>query len=256
MLLHSTRPATGLLLVLVAACAQKAPPQARTVDGECAEVFGGQVCTWATIDANERVAEFGATIPLATIEGAPAEMEMAWPPVAQASLALPEAVRAATGMQHFTVNWEAGGHPPGPYLTPHFDFHFYSIPATERMAIDCTDTTKPATLPIGYAMEDTEVPGLGVLVGTCVPQMGMHSLPASELEGTEIFTGTIVMGYYLGKPIFVEPMLSRAKLLERKSFELPMPAIEGAPADAVPPKGLVATYDAATDAYRIAFAVP
>jgi hypothetical protein len=258
MLLHSSRPAACLVIALSTACAKEAPPpqEARTVEGECADVYGGQVCTWATIDATDRVTEFGATIPLATIEGAPAEMEMAWPPLAQASLALPEAVRAATGMQHFTVNWEAGGHPPGPYLTPHFDFHFYSIPATERMAIDCTDTTKPATLPVGYALEDPEVPGLGVLVGTCVPQMGMHSLPADEMGSTEVFSATMVMGYYRGKPIFVEPMLARAKLLERASFELPMPTIEGAPADAVPPKGMVATYDAEANAYRIAFAVP
>lgn len=256
--LLSPRPAACLLIALSAACAKEAPPpqEARTVEGECADVYGGQVCTWATIDATDRVTEFGATIPLATIEGAPAEMEMAWPPAAQASLALPGAVRAATGMQHFTVNWEAGGHPPGPYLTPHFDFHFYSIPATDRMAIDCSDTTKPATLPVGYAMEDPEVPGLGVLVGTCVPQMGMHSLPASEMGSTDIFSATVVMGYYQGQPIFVEPMIARAKLLERASFEMPMPLVEGAPADAPRPRSVVATYDAEANAYRIAFAVP
>jgi hypothetical protein len=35
-----------------------------------------------------------------------------------------------------------------------------------------------------------------------------------------------------------------------------MPVVEGAPADATRPRGVVATYDAETDAYRIAFAVP
>lgn len=247
-----------LLTVVAAACAKEAPPpqEARTVDGECADIYGGQVCTWATIDATDKVTEFGMTVPLATVEGAPAEMEMAWPPVAQGSIALPEAAQAATGMSHVTVYWEAHGHPPGPYLTPHWDFHFYSIPVAAQTAIDCSDTTKPTTLPVGYALEDAEIPGLGVLVGMCVPGMGMHSLPASELTSTEVFTGTMVMGYYGGQTIFIEPMISSAKLLEKASFELPMPEVEGAPADAKRPRSVVATYDAEANAYRIAFAVP
>ncbi len=256
MLLRSAISTSLFLLCLAAACAPEAPQQARTIEGECGEVYGGQVCTWATLDSTDQVTEFGATVPLATIEGAPADMEMAWPPAAQASLALPEAARAATGVQHLAINWEAHGHPPGPYLTPHFDFHFYSIPVADRIAIDCTDVTKPTMIPAGYALEDMDIPGLGLLVGTCVPEMGMHSLPASELSSTEIFNGTMVVGYYRGEPIFVEPMVSRAKLLERASFELAVPAVEGLPAGVRYPGSFAATYDAESDAYRFTFSVP
>lgn len=67
------------------------------------------------------------------------------------------------------------GHPPKPFETPHFDFHFYTISDSARRAIDCTDKLKPAALPAGYTMEDMTIPGIGLLVGTCVPRMGMHA---------------------------------------------------------------------------------
>jgi hypothetical protein len=69
--------------------------------------------------------------------------------------------------------------------------------------------------------------GTVVLFGICVPQMGMHSLLASELEATTPFRGTMVIGYWKAKPIFIEPMISKAMLLEKKSFELPVPSIPG-----------------------------
>lgn len=255
MLLRPALPTAGLLLALASACADP-PPQARTVEGECTDVFGGQVCTWATIDATDQVTAFGVTVPLATIEGAPADMEMTWPPAAQASLALPEAARLATGMDHLAVNWEAHGHPPGPYLTPHFDFHFYSIPEGERTAIDCTEVVKPTLLPAGYALEDVEAPGLGLLVGSCVPQMGMHSLPVSGSSREGAFDGDIVIGYYRGGPIFIEPMIAQAKLRTRESFELAVPNVEGLPAGVRYPSAFSATYDAATDSYRFALSAP
>jgi hypothetical protein len=75
--------------------------------------------------------------------------------------------------------WEAGGHPPGTFLTPHFDFHFYAIGSAERSAIDCVDLSKPAELPAGYAFSDIQLP---------------PPIPATELASTEQFHAWMVVG--------------------------------------------------------------
>ena len=247
--MHSTGAMSAI--VLLAGCA--AAPGTRTVEGECADAYGANVCSWATLDDAGGVIEFGATVGLATAEGAPHDMEMAWPPVASAIVRMPAELIAATGIDHLTVYWEPHGHPPGAYLTPHFDFHFYNLSIGAREAIDCADLTKPAAIPADYGLVDIEIPDLGMLVGLCVPEMGMHALLASELESDEIFDGTMVIGYYQGAPIFFEPMIARDLLVRRQSFELPMPVVSGLPEGVRYPQRFRAEYDAETDAYRFIF---
>jgi hypothetical protein len=244
--------AAVLSSVMLAGCAAKGL-EPRTVQGECVAVFGGNVCSWATLDASGGVVEFGATVPVASIEGAPHDAAMAWPPVANAIVPMPAELTAATGVDHLTVFWEPHGHPPGAYLTPHFDFHFYSVSSDSRGAIDCADATKPAALPANYGMVDVEIPELGTLVGLCVPQMGMHSLLASELESAEVFTGTMVVGYYGGAPVFFEPMISREMLMRRQSFDLAMPTVSGLPEGVRYPRRFRADFDATADTYRFVF---
>jgi hypothetical protein len=244
--------AAVLTIVVLAGCAAKGL-EPRTVQGECVDAYGASVCSWATLDGTGGVVGFGATVPLAAVERAPHDMEMAWPPIATATVRMPAELTAASGVDHLTVYWEPHGHPPGAYLTPHFDFHFYSISNGTREAIDCADQTKPAALPADYGMVDIEVPELGMLVGLCVPEMGMHSLLASELQSEKIFDGTMVIGYYHGAPIFFEPMISRDMLMRRQSFELPMPAVSGLPGGVRYPQRFRAEYDVATDAYRFIF---
>jgi hypothetical protein len=79
----------------------------------------------------------------------------------------------------------------------------------------------------------------------------MHSLLASELERQETFGGTMVVGYYRARPIFIEPMVSRAMLLQKNSFDLPIPAIPGM--SGAHPTTFHAEYDAAQSAYRFVF---
>jgi hypothetical protein len=202
--------------------------------------------------------EVGALVPMATIENAPSAPSMDWPPVALAMLDIPEGARAQSGFTHITVYWEAGGHPPAPYMTPHFDFHFYTIAGADRMAIDCKDNAKPAALPVAYDLPDQPLPpdmakmmGVSTLVGVCIPTMGMHSLLKSELESKETFRGSMVVGYYHGKPIFVEPMLTKAMLMEKKSFELAMPDVPGM--TGAHPTKFRADFDAAQQAYKFTF---
>jgi hypothetical protein len=218
------------------------------VEGQCSDVYGAEVCTWANTQGAD-VIDVGATIPMASITGAPHDHEMTWPPHSSGVVELPQAAQERTGLSHMTIYWEPQGHPPGAYLTPHFDFHFYTIGNADRLRIDCADTRKPAQLPAGYALPDFDFgPPIGMAVGICVPEMGMHALPAAELESTDTFRGTMVVGYYSGETIFIEPMVSRDMLLERKTFELPIPSGVGIRAT-----HFRAEYDAAADAYRFTF---
>ena len=239
----------------VCACATETPVV--EVNGACADVYTAQVCTWAKTKGTTLL-EVGAVIPLASIEKAPAEEAMVWPPVPVARLDVPEAARAPSGLTEFTMYWEAGGHPPAPYMLPHFDFHFYTLASADRLAIDCSDATKPATLPATYGLPDIALPpdaakmmGVSTLVGICVPQMGMHSLPTAELEGKAPFRGDMVVGYYHGKPIFIEPMVTKAMLMDKQSFDLAIPEIPGL--GGAHPTKFHAQYDADKQAYRFIF---
>lgn len=242
----------GLLTFFASACTTDRPPV--EVQGDCAEAFTGQICTWAKLGGTTLV-EMGAVVPLATIENAPADAPMTWPPVPVASIDLPDAVREQTGLTQLTVNWEAHGHPPGAFMTPHFDFHFYSLAPSEVAAIDCSDGVKPSVLPAGYDLPDIPLPpdmasmmGVSMLVGLCVPKMGMHAIARTEIERAESFSGTVVVGYHKGVPIFIEPMISKATLVKRQSFDLAVPDVSGF--SGAVPNAFRAEYDPAQQAYR------
>jgi len=226
----------------------------KLVQGECKSVNGADICTWGRMSGTTLVA-FGATVPIKSIESAPPEVPMAWPPKMDALIALPAGVDSAVGFKSLTIYWEPHGHPPGPYLVPHFDFHFNNISAADLAKIDCADSTKPSVLPAGYELPDVAIPQLGTLVGICVPEMGMHSLPGTELHATTSFEKTMVVGYYHKSPIFIEPMITRATLMGRHSFTLPVPGVAGEPAGVQLPAGFEAQYDSTAQAYRFTFSM-
>ena len=247
--------ASTLLAIIVGACSKDTP--IAEVKGSCADVYKSLVCTWAKMQGDSLL-EVGAVVPIASIENSPAQLPMVWPPAPVAVLDIPEAARQKSGLVHFTMYWEVGGHPPGAYMTPHFDFHFNTIASAERSAIDCADLSKPAALPTTYALPDIPLPpdmaamlGVPALIGLCVPQMGMHAIPASELDSKEPFRASMVVGYTHGKPIFIEPMVAKAMLMEKKSFDLVIPQIPGL-AGAHPTK-FHAEYDATKQEYRMVF---
>lgn len=224
---------------------------ARSVPGSCQIIFGGEVCTWGTM-VGDQITEFGATMPMATVQNAPAEAEMAFPPVSVGVVPLPEAVQAATGFNHLGVNWEPHGHPPGPFMVPHFDLHFYTVDPEIVEAIDCEDVTKPAMVPAGYTLPDVEIPELGTLVGLCVPRMGMHAILEAEVDGTEPFGASLIVGYDRQQVIFAEPMIAQSMLLEARTFTLEMPAAAAGP-DVRWPRSFQAVYDEAAQSYRLVF---
>jgi hypothetical protein len=227
------------------------------IKGACADVHKSQVCTWAKMQG-ETVLEVGATVPIGAIENAPATVPMVWPPVPVATLDIPEVARQKSGMNNLTMFWEASGHPTGAFFTPHFDFHFNGISAAEINAIDCKDLTKPAAIPAGYGLPDFDLPpdaskmmGVKTMIGLCVPKMGMHAVPTADIERKEPITASMVVGYNIGKPIFVEPMISKATLMKKASFDLPMSAIPGQTGGQ--PSKFHAEYDAQKQEYRLIF---
>ena len=61
--------------------------------GACADIHKSQVCTWAKMQG-ETLLEVGATVPIGSIENAPADTPMVWPPVPVATLDIPEGCAA------------------------------------------------------------------------------------------------------------------------------------------------------------------
>ena len=245
-----------MCVALLCSCGPKEVPVVE-VAGDCVDAYQSRVCTWARMKGDS-VVDVGADIPVSFIENAPEHTDMVWPPVLLADLKLPAAVLAQSGLSHLTVLWESMGHPPGPFLTPHFDFHFYTMGQAERDAIDCGDLSKPAALAANYVLPDIGLPPpmaaltkADTLVGLCVPKMGMHSLQGSLMEGTDPFRGTMVLGYWKTGLIFIEPMVSKAMLMEKKNFDLPIPTIPGR-AEAYP-RAFRADYNAEKSAYRFVF---
>ncbi len=239
--------ALGALLAAAVSCSRE-----RLVQGECQSVNGAQVCSWGRL-AGSQVVAFGATVPVRAAEAAPADLPMAWPPKADATVPLPAEVKAALGFDNITIFWEPHGHPPGPYLVPHFDFHFNAIPSAQVAAIDCADSTKPANPPAGYELPDATIPPIGTLIGICVPGMGMHALPSAELRSATPFEKTMIVGYYHRSPIVVEPMITRATLLARRTFEQPIPPVSGWSAGVQQPSVFRAAYDSTAQAYQFTF---
>jgi hypothetical protein len=244
--------ALGIVLAAVFVTVAAAPHRSGTTTTSCASVLGADVCTWVVMDGG-RATELGATIPMALVEAAPSGGEMVWPPPELASVRLPAAAREALGIDHLGINWEAHGHPPAAFLTEHFDFHFYNVPGPEVSAIDCSDLSKPADQPAGYALPDIDVPGMGTFIGLCVPSMGMHAMLADEVDDTDPFTADMLIGYYGAEPIFFEPMISRALLRTQEDFTVAMPEVTGLPEGVRYPTDFRAEYDARAKAYRLVF---
>jgi hypothetical protein len=96
----------------------------------------------------------------------------------------------------------------------------------------------------------TKMMGVSTMVGLCVPQMGMHAVPAADVDRKEPFHASMIVGYNIGKPIFFEPMISKALLMQKQPFELPMPAVPGRGAQ---PTKFHAEYDAQKQEYRLIF---
>ena len=256
----SSRHAASVLLSLclfsgALTSAQTGPGQ--LVQGSSGTMFGATVTTWARLASDGTVLSAGATLPMALIEHAPAMPEgtapMAGPPAGYVPFAVdfPEAVKATTFLDHVDVGWVAGGHPPV-YMVPHFDLHFFTLSAKAVQAIDCKDLSQasPAQIAPHYV---PAVPPNAKPDQVCVPFMGFHSLPMTDLAPGMKFKKTMLAVYYAGQLNAIEPMITRDTLMEKQSFSLPLPALAMVGKATRFPTHFEAVFDPASDAYQLTF---
>ncbi|MGH9587099.1 MAG: hypothetical protein ACRD3F_09125 [Acidobacteriaceae bacterium] len=225
----------------------------KTADEQCSSLYGAQVCTAYQMRAG-KVTQFSLRIPVAMIEHAPANAPMVYPPKEDIDVPFAPAVAKETGFTYANIYWNPHGHGPSAYQVPHFDFHFYFVSPHEVGEINCKDTVKPQVVPAGYMLPpDQDVPGIGKVIGACIPYMGMHSAPKTDFDGNIPWKGSLLVGFYGGKSIFLEPMITSALLLQKRSFSLQIPqGIEPA-AHVRYPKSFRAIYIAKSDAYEFTF---
>jgi hypothetical protein len=211
------------------------------VEGKSSDLFGSKAASYAYVDDETGVVvSVGYSVPVKAFSDAPTGA----PFQDDLVLEMPKIARDQTILNHVRVNWLTSGHGPDPYGEPHFDMHFQRGTIAEVDTIDCkADKRMPPTtaLPEGYGAPEL-----------CVNAMGMHSWPKAD-TGSD-WKGSIIMGFWATKVSFIEPMISKAKLLEKKTFDLPInkPASTGG-AHTLYPRRMTAKYDAAADSYSFEF---
>lgn len=211
------------------------------VEGPTGKLFGKSVQSFAVLTAAGELRSVGVDVPLEAFVAAPAD----GPFQEELLLKMPQVGNTRAIVDHLRVNWLADGHGPVAYLEPHFDLHFHTRPVEEIDAINCRDRRQPAKdlVPAGY-----EAPTL------CVSEMGFHSWPSEDLKPDAKLTKTMVLGYYAQKLAFLEPMIAKTTLLEKKSFEMPIAKAASAGGDhALYPTRLLVTFDEAASRYTFTF---
>ena len=157
----------------------------------------------------------------------------------------------ASVFNHVAINWQPQGHPPPMvYMRPHFDVHFYLVPISARDAMTPADPAFGAKALKAPPAE--QAPPRYVGDPNAIPRMGTHwtNRDSHEFHG-QLFTNTMVYGFYDGKMVFIEPMMTKA-YLESKPDETKAIATPSryAVAGRYPASYRVA-FDAATMEYRV-----
>jgi hypothetical protein len=225
--------------------------KAGTYYGPAVSIGDGQMRSYVQLDANGWPTEVGISLSRKSLDNLPDhgnghgndhELNKVLHLPAQAS---------ATAIDHIEVNWNPEGHePPGVYDLPHFDFHFYMIDSLERNKITAVgdDTLKLAKMPPLAQQPTGYVPTPGG-----VPRMGAHWIdPTSpELNG-QVFTKTFIYGFYDGRMVFLEPMITRAFLLSNPNVTETLKVPQLYPVPGYHPTNYSVRYDATRQEYMIA----
>ncbi len=245
--------AAGLVvLTALSGCATggRGEPAAGAYEGPPERVGEGTARTFVVLDAAGKATAIGVKLSEAALAGLPAS-----PPAGQDGwehvLVLPKEAKRA-GYTHVGLDWNPKGHqPPGVYDVPHFDFHFYMIDPAERAKITAVgeDLARahrqpPAEfMPAGYVLPP----------GTEVPRMGAHAInPAAGEFNKKPFTKTFLYGFYDGRMIFVEPMVSKAFLETRPDVAEAITLPKRYPANGHLPTRYTVKYDAGRKEYTVA----
>jgi hypothetical protein len=221
--------------------------QSEVVSAEESTIFDGKGLTSVQLDKRGRVQSVTLSVSLQSLtQNLPDEAKTF-------ILTLPKAVQDQTIFNHVTIDWNPHGHAPMMvYDKPHFDFHFFGPTAETIAEIDCSSTKAiPDNLVLpGYVLPPAEA------ADRCVPQMGIHAIPVADMETGFDFWQTFIYGYYDGKLIFLEPMLTseffKAKKAISAIIEMPGSALQEMDARSYPTAYSI-YYDERLDAYQFVF---
>jgi hypothetical protein len=184
------------LALLVACGSDTGPKPPHELDGTAVTVGNGTAMAYV-MTSSGAATSIGVALSDAALQGLPST-DTEW------SLPLPSGV-SVPPFDHVTLNWNAQGHPPMPYMLPHFDFHFYIITPAQQAAIapGADTVTVPAqVVPTNY-MSGIE----------SVPDMGVHWVDTLSAEFTgHTFDHTFIYGFTKGTMAFVEPMVTQTYL--------------------------------------------
>jgi hypothetical protein len=180
-------------------------PKTRELDGPAVSVGNGTARLYV-LENGSTPTSIGIELSEEALSGLPDSMAM-W------DLPLPADV-SASPWDHAMLNWNPQGHPPPHvYDLPHFDFHFYTIPTGEQMAIPGgpdTETVAPQYVPQDYASEIESVPAMGVHWADTL---------AAEYHG-HTFDRTFIYGFFQRQMVFVEPMVTVDYLLSHPNASM------------------------------------
>jgi hypothetical protein len=228
-------PAATALVILLAA----ANVTADEIEGASAPLGQGVVQSYAVTSANGLPVEIGVSFSAGAFDGLPearnntsrcfdldgngvfndtGECEGDY----ETTLSLPAEVSGRDDIPFVfaMVNWNPEGHPPEPWLPPHFDIHFYQVPEStvEEIRVgpcgifmDCDDFQR-AIKPVPAKYVHPEHANVDAAVG----QMGNHLIDTMTPElgiPPEPFTHTWIFGTYDGSVIFHEVMSTHSFMM-------------------------------------------
>ncbi|MBX3199906.1 MAG: DUF5602 domain-containing protein [Labilithrix sp.] len=215
------------------------------VNGKSGDLFDGTAKSFAKVNTEGTVVSVGVVFSLAALTSGPK------PHPFQDDLVLdmPAVAKEQTILHHLRANWLPGGHGPTPYADPHFDFHFLRGTRAEIDDIDCAaDLRNGKTMP-----EADKIPKGYGQPELCVNAMGYHSWPKADTSGGK-FTASLIMGYWEGNVVFLEPMITLKTLEKKATFEIPIakPASAGG-ATTLYPTRMVANWLEESEEYSFEF---
>ena len=244
-LLIAVLGALGLSFMLVMLLSMTVPDEGQII--WAGPFYDGEAGYSVTVDREHNVKRLAVELSMDLIESAPTSG-----PESHIRFDLPDDLSDQIFIDHIQIDYHPEGHPPGPYLEPHFDLHFYGISIDEQLAIDCSDRVVISgdLLPEHHIVTQPGVPP----DGECVPEMGHHGIdlrsPELNPEAAVPFTKTMILGYYEGELTFIEPMITREFLRKQTSFTIPIHYPDVLPRATRYPTEFFGYYDADDGVYR------
>lgn len=233
------------VIALLACSGDGSGPDTRTLRGADIAVGGGLAHSEMVVDGDNAIQSIRVVFNEAALTNLPGTL-----PNTEFIVPLPTGA-PTTVFNHIGINWQPNGHPPpAVYTVPHFDVHFYLISTQERDAISPADPAFVAKATKAPTTEETVPRYVGDPFG--IPRMGTHwsDQDSHEFHG-QPFTSTIIYGFYDGKMIFIEPMMTKAFLDSKPDETKPLRVPSKYPKAGRYPSSYRVVFDDAAKEYRV-----